>query len=344
MKREIIIIILVIAVSLLLWCFLGNRIYEGLQDNSPSTPAVSSSSVSTSTQNNELILNDIQNLQQLEQQMFNTLETNTSLTTTEKEKIIEKINNLSNFRVQLYETLGGVNGFFNDALSSSLGTLKEQSAAIGIVESELNRAKKRLEILEQERNNKVRLVEINQYFGDKYEEHAQLMKIIIFMLIPIIIITVLKNKDMLPSMVYMFLLIVISIIGGVYLWQRYASIIMRDNMNYQEYNWYFDPALAPNGGSSSSADPWLSSSTSAYGTCIGQACCSPGQVYDSTSNQCVSTMTATSSSTPTTTESFETINNVLTKQQPGKYKMDYDLKANISAPLSNSLINQTKIN
>jgi hypothetical protein len=53
----------------------------------------------------------------------------------------------------LYKTLGGVNGFFNDALSSSLGTLKEQTVAIGIVESELNKAKKRLEILEEEKNN-----------------------------------------------------------------------------------------------------------------------------------------------------------------------------------------------
>ena len=74
-------------------------------------------------------------LQQLEQELFNTLETNTSLSATEKEKLISKINDLSNFRINLYQTLGGINGFFNNALSSSLGTLKEQTVAIGIVES-----------------------------------------------------------------------------------------------------------------------------------------------------------------------------------------------------------------
>jgi hypothetical protein len=330
MKKEII-IILVIAISLFLWCFLGNKMYEGLQNNNKNP---------SSDQNNEQILNDIQKLQQFEQQLFNSLETNTSLSSIEKQKLITKINDLSTFRINLYKTLGGVNGFFNSALSSSLGTLKEQTVAIGIVESELNKAKKRLEILEEERNNKIRLVEINEYYGDKYEEHAQLMKTIIFMLVPIILFTVLKNKGILPQGAYIFLVVVVSWIGAVYLWKRYASIITRDNMNYDEYNWGFNPALAPSGGAVAAKDPWLSNaSVGQLGTCIGQACCSDGQVYDSTSNQCVA-ITATT----TTKESFENINNVLTKQQTGKFKTDYDLKDSYSAPLSNSIINETQIN
>ena len=296
MKRELIIIFLVILVSLLLWWVLGNKVYEGLQTSSPE-------------QNNEQILNDIQNLQQMEQQLFNSLEMNTSLSSTEKQKLISKINDLSSFRINLYKTLGGINGFFNNALSSSLGTLKEQTVAIGIVESELNRAKKRLEILEEERNNKIRLVEINEYYGDKYEEHSQLMKIIIFMLVPIIFFTFLKNKGILPQGVYIFLVIVVSWIGAVYLWRRYASIVMRDNMNYDEYNWTFNPSLAPTGGSSTSSDPWLSNkSVGALGTCIGQACCSSNQVYDTTTNKCVATTSSSS-----TKESFENINNILAK-------------------------------
>lgn len=305
----------------------------------------------SNAQNNEQILNDIQNLQQFEQELFNTLETNTSLSVTEQQKLIDKINDLSNFRITLYQTLGGINGFFNNALSSSLGTLKEQTVAIGIVESELNNAKKRLEILEEERNNKIRLVEINEYYGDKYEEHAQLMKIIIFTLIPIIILSIMYNKGILPDMIYRFLIIVISIIGAVYLWRRYASIITRDNMNYQEYDWYFDPNAATTAPTTVTADPWLSTSSGVLGTCIGQACCSTGQVYDTSSNQCVDVTgaqaTTSPPSSPTTSsvqESFETINKVLTKQQPGKYKTDYDLSYDYKAPLSNSIINSNKIN
>ena len=131
-------------------------------------------------QNNEQILNDIQYLQQLEQQMFNNLETNPNLSTQQQEEIIQKMNQISNMRINLYQTLSGVNSFFQNALTSSVGTLQEQTAAIAIVESELNRSKKRLETLNMERNNKIRLVEINDYYGEKYSEHSNLMKIIIF--------------------------------------------------------------------------------------------------------------------------------------------------------------------
>jgi len=269
-------------------------------------------------QNNEQILNDIQSLQQMEQQLFNSLETNPNMTTDQQQKIVEKMNQLSNMRINLYETLSGVNNYFENALNTSVGSLKQQVLAIGIVESELNKAKRRLEILEEEKNNKIRLVEINTYYGDKYAEHAQLMKIIIFTLIPIIILGFLNNKGILPNMIFNILLVIISIIGAYFFWMRFASIITRDNMNYQEYDWYFDPDSAPT-GSSSSSDPWESSLN--YGTCVGDACCSQGLTYDSSMNQCVSSTTDTAT---TSTESF--INQMLTKQQPGNYKISYNLK------------------
>jgi hypothetical protein len=259
-------------------------------------------------ENNEQILNDIQSLQQMEQQLFNNLETNPNLTSTQQQDTITKINQISQMRINLYQTLTGVNGFYQNALSSSIGTLQEQTSAIAIVENELNNAKKRLEMLEVEKNNKVRLVEINDYYGDKYAEHSQLMKIVIFTLIPIIILAILNSKGFLPTNIYYLLLAIISVIGAIYFWYRFASIIKRDNMNYQQYDWYFNPSTAPT-GSSSSTDPW---GNGTLGTCIGEMCCSDGQTYDTSSNLCVD-----SSTSGTTTESFITesmVNKVLSKK------------------------------
>ncbi len=265
-------------------------------------------------ENNEQILNDIQSLQQMEQQLFNNLETNPNMTSEQQQKIVEKMNQLSNMRVNLYQTLSGVNNYFENALNTSVGSLKQQVAAIEIVESELNKAKKRLEILEEEKNNKIRLVEINSYYSDKYAEHSSLMKIIILTLIPVIILGFLNNKGILPSMVYTILIVIISLIGAYFFWTRFSSIIMRDNMNYQEYNWHFDPNAAPSNTTTSSDDPWLTN-TPVGGTCVGDACCSDGLTYDNTSNKCVSS---------TTTESF--INQALTKTQQSKFKSDINLR------------------
>jgi hypothetical protein len=291
------------------------------------------------SQNNEKILTDIQMLQQIEQQLFNNLETNTSLTPQQQQEIVEKMNQISNMRINLYQTLSGVNNFFENALSSSIGTLREQSVAIGIVENELNQAKKRLEALEQEKNNKIRLVEINDYYGDRYSEHSKLMKIIIFTLVPVIILAILNNKDILPNVIYYVLLIIVCLIGGYFFWITYFSIISRDNMNYQEYDWGFDPATATTGTTTQASDPWLSNGN--LGTCIGQECCSNGQKWDASINQCVGSSTI---------ESFSTrgiegmVEKMLVKTEPGKYKNDYVIGDQYEAPMSKSFVNNSGIN
>ena len=81
---------------------------------------------------------------------------------------------------------------------------------------------------------------------------------------------------------------IVSAIGAYFFWFRFASIIMRDNMNYQEYNWYFNPKNAPlpASGTKTLLDPWKSESNA---VCMGQACCYQGSVWDSTVNVCVPT-------------------------------------------------------
>ena len=308
-----------------------------------------------SQQTNEQILNDIQTLQTMEQQLFSNLENNPNLTTQQQQQIVEKMNQLSNMRINLYQTLSGVNSYYQNALSSSQGTLKEQTTAIYIVENELNTAKRRLEALDVEKTNKIRLVEINNYYGDKYVEHGNLMKIIIFTLIPVIILAIINKSGILPDTIYYILVMIVAAIGGYFFWMRFGSIITRDNMNYQEYDWYFDPSAAPT-GSSSGDDPWAS--LGSLGTCIGQECCSAGQLYDETLDQCVGDSTTppsptdtyatsppqtSSTTTTTTTESFVTeamVERMLTKTENGKHKSDvvYNGNTSIKPNTSNSFI------
>ena len=291
---------------------------------------MSTTNSNDSQQTNEQILNDIQTLQTMEQQLFSNLENNPNLTTQQQQQIVQKMNQLSNMRINLYQTLSGVNNYYQNALNSSQGTLKEQTVAIYIVENELNSAKKRLEALDVEKMNKIRLVEINNYYGDKYVEHGNLMKIIIFTLVPVIILAILNKNSILPNTIYYILVIIIAAIGAYFFWLRFGSIITRDNMNYQTYDWYFDPSTAPT-GSASNTDPWAS--LGSLGTCIGQECCSAGQLYDETIDQCVGNSTAPPSLTDTyasqtTTESFVTegmIEKVLSQTENGKYKSDVGL-------------------
>lgn len=306
--------------------------------SSSSTGTRSNSQLPNVQENTTQILNDIQSLQTIEQQLFSSLEENTGLTTQQQQQIIEKINNISKMRINLYETLNGVNSFFQNALANSKGTLTEQTTAIDIVEKELNESKKRLKMLEEEKNNKIRLVEINDYYGQKYAEHSDLMKIIVIMLVPILILAILFNKGLVPEKIYYILIAIISIIGGIYIWKTVFSIMLRDPMNYQEYDWYFDPSTAPTSSTSDSKDPWASSKLGG-GTCIGDACCSDGLVYDYDLNKCITSTGETTSTT--TTETF--VNNVFTKSTNNYKKPDVVLGSdNIQPNNSESFINNSK--
>ena len=339
----------------------------------------SSNSTSPNVQGNiEQILSDITTLQQQEQSLLHSLETNSNLTTLEQKKIIDNLNQISNMRINLYETAGNINGFFQNSLTSSVGVLEEQVVAIGIVENELIHSKKRLELLEYERNNKIRLVEINNYYGEKYSDHSKIMKIVIFTLIPVIILAILNKKGILPNTIYYALIIIISAIGGYYFWIRLASIISRDNMNYQEYDWYFDSSTAPGipSVSSTKSDPWANNSASAI--CVGQNCCAPGQTWIQSLNKCrinigsgpviapvtsstVNTKTATISPSsfpapvpvarpapvpvarpaPVPVARPQNISSILTKQEPGKFKTDYNM-GTIQPNVSSSFFNGKK--
>ncbi len=245
----------------------------------------------TPEENNARIMKDIQSLQTIEQQLINSLDTSPAPSAEEKEHLIEKINQVATLRQNLYETLGGIQQLYTTGMQENGKLIKDQIIAINVIEKSLNRAKRELAAMEQEKNTKIRMVEITDYYGDKYAEHTALMKIVIATLLPIIAITFLYNNDLLFTWLYRALLVIIAAVGGYYFWIRYFSIITRDSMNYDEYDWAFNPGDVTSAGvttTTTTPDPWAAtSSVNSFGTCIGNACCSTGSVYDSTKNQCV---------------------------------------------------------
>jgi hypothetical protein len=244
--------------------------------------------MSNNNQSSEQIMNDIQSLQKMEQEMFSSLDSNPNLSIVQKKELTDKIKKISNMRQGLYGTIGGMNSVFAKTYTATSGALNQQLNAVGIIENQLKESRKKMELMEIDKINKVRLVEINDYFGEKYAEHALLMQIIIFTLIPIIILILLFNKEIISAKIFYALVSIVAIIGALFGWPRLFSIMNRDNMNYQSYDWYFDASSAPVPGlDASNNDPWLAP-VSTLGTCIGDACCvGVNMSYDTSLNTCV---------------------------------------------------------
>lgn len=237
---------------------------------------------------NAQTLTDIQNLQVIEKDLFTTLEeglASNTLTSEQKDSIINKINEIAQMRANLYKNMSGVFLFFQNNVSSARDTLMEQSSAVEIVEHELNEAKRRLKLIEKEQADKLRLVEINTYYGERYADHTSIMKAIILICLPIMLLTFLANRGLLPPTIYSILVIIIAVVGLIYIAKQILHTMSRDNMNYQEYNWAFKTSEAPPVDTSnpSGTNPWKTSGI----MCVGQSCCYDGNTYDSTLNKCV---------------------------------------------------------
>ena len=238
---------------------------------------------------NKQTLNNISQLQSQEKQLYDRLN-NVSLSSERKQQIINSINEIYQMRINMYANMKDMYSYYQQNVAESRTTLGQEIAAIDVLENELNETKRRMNIIQDETYNKLRLVEINTYYGKRYNAHATLMKIIVLTCIPLLILSILANKGILPSNIYVFLTGIILIIGMIVLGLELIDISNRDNMNWDEYNWNFDASKAPSstgtsstGTSSTGSNPWETPSV----VCVGSACCADGITYNAEQNMCV---------------------------------------------------------
>ncbi len=255
-------------------------------------------------------LNSIKDLQNFERSMYSKLDTgvaNKSLTQTEQEQVIQKINELSQMRSNLFQNLKDVYTYEAGNVSETRNDLVNQITTAGIVENELNNAKKTLAALEDERYNSLRMVQINDYYGKRYGAYADLMKAITLFCVPLLILAILTQKGMVPSSIGGPIITIVLVIAILYCGRLWFDINSRDNMNFDEYNWYWD-AAANNPtvyeydkeqiqGVVDDSEDALQSLGKDLGTCVGDACCSTGMTFDKEKLQCVEGFTKLISNT-----------------------------------------------
>ena len=84
---------------------------------------------------------------------------------------------IQNTRTSLINALSSINAYYSQNLTGSSQTLKEQTSAVAIMDKEMKQAKKRLAYINEQKENKLRVVEINQYYSASYAEWTSLVKI-----------------------------------------------------------------------------------------------------------------------------------------------------------------------
>lgn len=219
----------------------------------------------------------IQQLQKAEKAAFNNLEQGASMSTLtwqQRSAIVDQINDMTSMRVNMYDSLRENQTFYDDNLTSAQKGLVQQTDALEVVERELNRSKKRVDYVNEERINRLRLVEINRYYGDKYKHHTLILKYITLMFACMLVVIMMNNTGMLPPMIFKILLVIVLVIGLYVIIKELFDAYARDNMVYEQYNWSkVVPGLDHPGNMAGSN---IFDNGEKNGDCSNQECCGDG--------------------------------------------------------------------
>ena len=197
--------------------------------------------------NNENIQTNITSLENLKNDLTEQLYTGISngISLEDQNKLTTKITSINEIIHSLHQTSSSTYSFFKTNIDATTKSIEEQGYAATIVNDQSVGMEYKVDSLEQEKANKLRLIEINDYYSEQYLDRTNIMKSIILVCIPLIILTILKNKGLLSKNIFTLLIIIIIVVGGIYLFKLFLKAISHNNMQYQQYDWNFNINAAP---------------------------------------------------------------------------------------------------
>jgi len=236
-------------------------------------------------------------LQDVEKRLFGNLEAAVAnkASATQQEAIMTEMNEAAISRTAMYQSLLSLYENQQALVADTRQDLVDQKTVVKIFEDQMNNAKSNFNAMRNESANKLRMVEINTYYGKKYQAYGSILKVIVVACMPLLLLAILRHRSLIPSGIATFISVVIIIVAAYLVLRRTIDMLSRNNMSFDEYNWQFDPSktksLSRDPGAldlRSAADSWMKSLGAKLGLgCVGQECCSDGMTYDGVKHKCV---------------------------------------------------------
>jgi len=187
-------------------------------------------------------------------------------------------------------------------LASTYGTVKEagqvfdsealyaaQRTAIDFIKKERARAEKNATLLSEDNSNKRRMAQVNTYYTRHYEANTDVMKNIIYLSVALIILAVLRNKELIPASISTLGIILILTFGGIVIGTQLYDIVRRNDHDFDKYDWNFnEDEMNRKQLVQQNSDPAnLSEMGMGMAPCYGPGCCDVGTTWDNDSKKCV---------------------------------------------------------
>lgn len=224
------------------------------------------------------LIKSIQILQNMEKDLYNQLTNgikNGNMSQDNQDIIMRNISEVTALRINLYRNLMTMVNSYQQTVQSSSNIIRDNLIAINIVDKELEEAALKLQKINNDNTTKMRMVEINRYYKDKYADHAVFMKYFILFTTLILIVYFIHIKEYINDSIYYLLIFIIVFFMLYKMTPQFYRMLFRSNMDYQEYTFPVGNLMTGNvsNGSTSSAsasvnNPWLNNTINSVNSCI----------------------------------------------------------------------------
>jgi hypothetical protein len=196
-----------------------------------------------------------------------------------------------------------------NVLAYTYGTVKEagkifdsdtlyeaQKTAINFIAKEKERSAANAKSLTDDNRNKRRMAQVNTYYTRNYEANTEVMKNIIYVSIALIVLALMRNKELIPASISTLGVIFILTMGGIVIGKQVFDIMRRNDHEFDKYDWNFNEDDVSNKFIQQTSDPSKPMDLGmGAAPCYGPGCCDVGTTWDAARGRCASSDGALSS-------------------------------------------------
>jgi hypothetical protein len=191
------------------------------------------------------IINAIHSIQQNEKYMYERIAKINSAPvydSQEKQNIIDQLKSLQVTRNSLYSTLVDMYKNKSNSIKEDEFELKNGVKMVKMMNEELDTIKDNIDRLEADEQKKERVTQMKNYEQKKYRFILNLIKIVAYLFVSILVI-IICQYFFLPQPIAVFLYVIVVSIGSISIFYRLYDMNMRNNINFDKYDWSYNKKL-----------------------------------------------------------------------------------------------------
>ena len=154
----------------------------------------------------------------------------------ETKQNIDELNNLYKGKFDVYASMDSNLRYMQDQYVNSKQSNKLQESNLEVVENELKQIKSKNDSIAQDKTNKIRQLQINSFYQQKYNAQIGVLKTISIISILVIAVSLVKRRGLIPDIIYGVVLGILLVLGICVVSYQLFDIFIRDKSKFEEYD------------------------------------------------------------------------------------------------------------